>query len=375
MTPELLQAYAEARRPYLETNSPMPPNALLKEGWRFVLEINTACNLRCTLCFQGNRKGYLSKPGIMDESLEAKILDKIQTINPTAGICLYGNSEGMLHPQFARSIRAVKSRGLEADISLNLNTLKNVEEVLAAQPSSIVISVSGFTQEVYELAHKGGDIEVVKRNMAELAAARKKTGNRSVVKVHYHVYRDNWGAEYDNMRAFAHSLGFEFISSFARCITLENSLQYLRAKEQRETGAVPEFLPDSHGNVWSDIFPPTTDALETNMKRLCVSPADAVPMYQRFPVPSVCPIGGMITYIRHDGRVQLCAFLADQRLTVGNFLEMTQEQIEATRRGNPICRECLRYRQNMYFHIVDMPAWDRLVADRFPEIPKERRKI
>lgn len=106
------------------------------------------------------------------------------------------------------------------------------------------------------------------------------------------------------------------------------------------------------------ILPPGKQEFIEAMQRLQFHPANAKEFYARWPVAPVCAIADVFTEIRHDGRVQLCAWTDDMRLTLGNYLEMSQDQIREARIGHPLCQECLRYRLNLYFHIVDRPRWD-----------------
>lgn len=66
----------------------------------------------------------------------------------------------------------------------------------------------------------------------------------------------------------------------------------------------------------------------------------------------------MFTFIRHDGKTQLCACTADRRITLGNYLEDTPEQMIKSRTGHSICRQCMKYRLNLYFHLVDGEKWE-----------------
>ena len=59
-------------------------------------------------------------------------------------------------------------------LSSNLNVFKNAPAILAEAPDKLMLSVSGWTQGIYERYHRGGNIETVKKNMAEVAALRKR---------------------------------------------------------------------------------------------------------------------------------------------------------------------------------------------------------
>jgi pyruvate-formate lyase-activating enzyme len=376
----LSRAYAEARRPYLETVAPIPAHAFQLLSWRYFVEINSGCNLRCSMCIRGDWQGYEHTHGFMGPGLYEQILDKIQQENNKADVCLYGNSEPFLHPRLPQCVAAVKQRGLTCLVSTNLMVVRNLRETLETQPDALIVSVSGFTQEVYGRAHRGGDIELVKTNMQALAKARAEIGSTVPVLVHYHLYRDNWGDEFERMRAFATDLGFTLTLSWARSISMEKTIQYLRLRERQTCGSVPPLQVSAAGlgpqHDWASLFPEVTPDFLNDVERLGITPDEASALYTHYPEPAVCPVGDLFTYIRHDGSVALCACLSDNRLSVApDFLEVSQEQLSRRRRWHSLCRECLRYKMHMYFHIVDIPMWDRVMAEKFPNIPADRRKF
>lgn len=349
----LIAQYAEAIRPYCECGGPIPPSAFNTRSWRYFVEINSACNLRCVLCAVGNRKGYEHVNATMDMALLSRVLDKIKSENPNAIVMPYGNSEPFLHPQLPECIAAIKQRGLRCEVASNLNHINRLNDFLAAGPDALFISVSGFTQAIYSRSHVGGDIEVVKANMRLLKDALKACGRPPHTMVHYHMYRDTIGPEFDQMKAFSEGLGFQFINSWARCITMENTIQYLRWLEKERTGTVSPIPIGKDGRDWNALLPPATEKFKENVERLSISPAKAAEMYAQFPTQEVCPVGDIFTFIRHDGQASLCGCVADRRMVLGSFLDCTQEQLSHLRRGNSICHECLKYRLNLYFHVVD----------------------
>lgn len=353
---ERSEALALARRPYSEGYCPIPPESLAMRSWRYFLEINTACNLHCSLCVVGNRAGYENTPGIMDMDLMERILDKMATENPKASVCIYGNSEPFLHPRIGECLASIKRRGFTFEISSNLNLLKEdkLESVLNNEPSFFIISLSGYTQDVYVRAHQGGDIEKVKRNMATVSAIRSKLGSKCRVAVSYHIYKYN-EHEVAPMATYAEALGFEFMGVNARAIAMENTVQALREMERSQGNPVTPYVIGRDGLDLNKEFPPANPKYVANMENLFVHPREALKMYDRWPVSPVCLVGEVFTFIRADGKVQLCACTDDVRLTLGNYLEMTQDQICEARVGHPLCNECQRLRMNLYYHCVEMP--------------------
>jgi MoaA/NifB/PqqE/SkfB family radical SAM enzyme len=346
MTPELQRAYEESTRPFVD--GAIGTRETSMKSWRYFLEINSACTLECPTCTKGNKEGYDHKNGIMDTDMMNRIIDKIAQENPSAIVFLYGNSEPFVHPHLAECITAVKSRGLRCEFSTNLNFVRRLGDVIAARPDFVIISVSGFTQEVYVKGHAGGNIEKVKLNMEVFGAANEAAGSPVSLNVNYHLYKDN-AHELEPMREYAKSCGMNLFVSTARAISMENAIQYCREKEGQESF-------DAGG--W--ILPHTTQQFRDTMDRLKIPPTQAKEMYRHLPIQPVCPVGsgGMFTFIRHDGGVCLCPCVADRRLRLTDYLNSTPDSLIGERKDHAICQQCKTYKLNYYFHIVDRSKWD-----------------
>lgn len=352
MSPELSAEFELAYRPFYESQGAINAGHCRLKSWRYFLEINSACTLKCPTCTKGNMAGYDHQTGLMDLDLMERILDKIQSENPNAIVFTYGNSEPFIHPQLPECIAAIKRRGLHPEMSTNLNYVQRLDELLEAGPDLIIISLSGFTQDVYVKGHAGGNIEKVKANMRLLAAANNARAERVNILVNYHVYNDN-AHEIEPMREFAEGLELGFFTSLARAISMENAIQYCRSQDPEATPfEVQAGRPD-----WNKVLPPVGENYVRAMERIRIKPTDARAMYAHHPMLKVCPIGQMFSFIRHDGKISLCACVADRRIELGNYLEKTQDELMAERVGHAVCQQCLKYRQSYYFHIVDQTKW------------------
>lgn len=349
------QAFDDAAIPFYSGGGAIGIEQARLKSWRYFLEINSACNLRCPTCTKGNMDGYDHKTGFMDLELMEKILDKIKLENPNAIVFTYGNSEPFLHPKLPECISAIKRRGLHPEMSTNLNHLQRVEETLAAGPDLIIISLSGFTQDVYVKGHAGGKIDKVKANMKIIAEANNAREFKVPILVNYHVYNDN-GHEIELMKEYAANLGIGFFTSLARAISMENAIQYCRKHDPEAT----PFEVQSGRPDWNHALPPVGETYIKTMERLKIPPTQAREMYKDHPVSRFCPVGAgsMFTFIRHDGKTSLCACVADRRITVGDYLDTTPEQMIEQRTDHAICQQCLKYRTNFYFHLVDREKWN-----------------
>ena len=351
MTPEQQKAFDDASTPFIDGGA-IGLEQTRMMAWRYFLEINSLCSLHCPTCTKGVPEGYDHKTGIMDEELMEKILDKIAAENPKAMVMMYGNSEPMLHPRLPECVASVKRRGLNAQISTNLNSVRRLDELLAAGPDMIIISLSGFTREIYERGHAGGKIEKVKDNMRLIAEANAKIGQRINIAVNFHLYNDNQH-EAPLMKEYATNLGIDFFTSYARAISMENAIQYNRSLDPDATPfEIQPGKPD-----YNSMLPPISQTYVDAMKRLVIPPTESQKMYENIPAPPECPIGTMFCFIRHDGKTEMCACVADRRLVLGDFLDTTQDERTAQRMNHPVCQQCSKYKLRYYFHITDQKKW------------------
>lgn len=354
LTPELTAAYRESMRPFVEGGGAITAQLAEVKNWRIFLEINSKCSLHCPTCTKGDETGYEHLTGVMDPDLMERILDKIKSENPDAIVFVYGNSEPFIHPKLAECIASIKRRGLDAQVSTNLNFVRRLDDVLAARPNMIIISLSGFTQEVYVRGHAGGNIEKVKENMKLISEAHARAEHKTNISVNFHVYDYN-EHELPLMKEYAASLGIGFFTSLARAISMEKTIQYCRAHDPEATPfEIQEGRPD-----WNLALPPSAKIYEDAMGTLRIPPTEAREMYKDVPMAEVCPVGaGMLfTFIRHDGLVQMCACSADRRITLGNYMDLTPDQMIELRTGHSICKQCLHYRLNLYYMIASRDKW------------------
>lgn len=357
MTHEMQKALDDASVPFWQGGGAITIEQTKLHSWRYFLEINSACTLKCPTCTKGNMEGYEHQTGFMDMELMERILDKIANENPNAIVFTYGNSEPFVHPQLPECITAIKRRGLHPEMSTNLNHVRRVPELLEAGPDLIIISLSGFTQDVYVRGHAGGNIEKVKANMRILgeANAARPEDKRVTILVNYHVYNDN-RHEIELMREYAASCGIGFFTSLARAISMENAIQYCRSKDDKATPfEVQPGRPD-----WNQVLPPAGENYRAVMDRVEIKPTDAREMYKHVPMSKVCPVGAgsIFTFIRHDGKTELCACVADRRITLTDYLDTTPDQMIEQRAGHAICKQCIKYRLNLYFMIADRERWN-----------------
>lgn len=292
----------------------------------FDIDVVGACNLRCPSCPQGNVRDYRLPHGYMEPELLRHIIQKAKSECRVAGIGLFSWAEPMLHPKLPDLIRIVQDAGISCFLSSNLNILRNVDALMAANPFSFRISASGFTQEVYGYSHRGGDIEKVKRHMRELAEAKKRNNATTRIYVYYHRYRHNLRDE-PLMRAFAADLGFGFQPVWALFFPVEKLLTYVSGDDYGFS-LTPEDL-----RLIDELALPVKDAL-------------AIAGEHR---DEPCSLRDRQISLDFQGNVQLCCGIFHAgKFTLGNYLTMSLDEIQRLRRGHGMCVRCMREGAHVY---------------------------
>lgn len=280
------------------------------------LEASGLCNLHCMSCQCGNYDpAYFSFQGrgFLEPELCRAILDKLMVDYPdNMGLYYYIFGEPFLNPRLDELIACAKHRKLSVCVSSNFSFQRDIREVLRAEPDILKVSVSGYSQEVYQRHHNGGTVAYVYRNLETLHQyLRYNTSGTSVV-VGYHVYKDNGGSELTRVRDICREYGF--------------------------------------------IFAPVRAIYNNPFKRMGLSPfteRDLCFLFDCYPEPEK-QLAYAIThenagfpcrnlrdklFLDYDGSVMLCELL--HRDTVyRNYLDLSLEEIHAWRSEHEMCKMC-----------------------------------
>jgi len=292
----------------------------MKASFYFNIDIVGACNLTCPSCPNGNLKGAVTNPkGFMQPDLLQKIITKAKAEYQISGVGLFNWYEPLLHPQLPALIKIVKDAGLQCDLSSNLNILKNPEAIVAANPNSIRISISGFNQNTYKLTHQGGDVEKVKENMQLLADAIKSTNSKTKTHVLYHRYLGNLDEEI-SLKAYSEKLGFEFKPVWAFFMPLEKLMSY----------GYPEL---NEAKI--------TEEDKAIIDRLAIPLKDML-QAARLRKDRPCKLKDSQMTMDCQGRVQLCCAVFDStRFTLANFLDHSKDEFQEKKDMNEMCTKCM----------------------------------
>jgi organic radical activating enzyme len=312
------------------------------------MDVVGLCNLKCPSCPVGNT-GNINPTGLVDPELFAKIMAKAAAEYNVWRVCLYNWGEPLLHPKLPELVRTVKRNNLYCALSSNLNILRNAEEMFDSNPDQLRISLSGFSQSIYEQGHAKGDIEKVKQNMHELRDAKRRAGNvHTEVHVFYHKYRYNLD-EVHLMRDLAKSLGFGWWESWAYYMPLEKVIELVEGKTDAEERRFVE----------SKFALPIAKAVE------------AAAVYKDEP----CRLWEDQIVLDLQGNAILCCGLYDYKAnTLGSFLELTPDQLMKSKVNHPTCMRCTSHGIHRYLEFMGhpklAPLYDQLVAENLRTPPQ-----
>lgn len=283
------------------------------------VDILGTCNLACPSCPQGNAQRGVLPRGLMSLELFEAILDKAMRECAVSGVGLFNWTEPLLHPHCALFVTACRLRGLPCHLSSNLNDIRNLPDVLRAGPTSLRISVSGYTNPTYQRTHARGDIEKVKANMLSLADMLLMLDVDMRVTVLWHRYKHNVSEE-AFMRTFVENLGFQFETCEAYLMPLETVLNRWR---------------------WMPVPEPIEDLLLTP---LVVAEEKCAP-HRALP----CRLQQRELTIDAAGDAHLCCALYDPRRSrIGPFLKLSLAEIQSHKAGSLQCDTCLKAGGHVY---------------------------
>jgi MoaA/NifB/PqqE/SkfB family radical SAM enzyme len=310
----------------------------MKPAINLYLATSTACDVRCKTCPVGRRE---KEPGgTMSMDMLRRILHKCSKEARIIGVQLYHYNEPFLVPHMAEMVHECHAWGYPVFLSSNLvGYERHGKEILAEIPEVLLISVSGWTQPIYERSHKDGDIEKVKKNMLQV---RQDQFGGTHVQVSWHKYRYN-AHEEPAMRAYALKLGFAWVPYGTGLIPHD------RAMRVWETG-----IDDPNGE---DVLVPVKEA-----GKMCYSRR-----HWR------CLLQDQIVAINGQGMLLNCSNLADEANLRGSLFETTIPQFLARRQQDSFCAKC----KAVGGHVYALQAYSRSQWSpvRLAEVAYRRLKL
>jgi MoaA/NifB/PqqE/SkfB family radical SAM enzyme len=280
----------------------------------FQVIVSSTCNLRCVSCPVGNRPQGMAS-GFMAAADYAKVLDKILSEVPLLStIQLFNWGEPFLNPDLARIVEITNERGVLCSLSSNMNLHRGFEDVIAAKPAFLRISLSG-NEGTYSVTHTGGKWDLFLKNIQTLHDLTARYNPGMVVEAAYHVYATTTQQDVERARSLCASLGIVFRPHLAALLPLDNVLDYMEGT------------------------PLTAEAMKTvGMLRIPIDEALARSRKER---TQQCSFERTLN-IESDLSVKQCGLWIrpGENRVVDNFLDIPFDRIAALRRAHPLCPFC-----------------------------------
>lgn len=165
-----------------------------------ILDVTNRCNLFCKVCRHSqteildlldSNKATGIPLGLMPNELFQKIIREVA--KDVLFVLVYLSGEPLLNKNAARMIQFASDSKVATIIATNGMLLDemNARQIIESGVDYIKVAVSGMTQDVYEREHRGGDIEVVKRNLVTASRVREELRSSAIIVMDYIVYDYN----------------------------------------------------------------------------------------------------------------------------------------------------------------------------------------
>ena len=182
-------------------------------GYPFEWEVDTTniCQLKCPLCHTGLGTVDRQK-GVMHFDLYKKTVDEIKDY--CIWLSLYSWGEPFLNKRIHEYVEYAHRANIATIMSTNLNkplTPEMAEALVRSGLDSLIISLDGTTQEVYEVYRVGGRLDRVLDNIRLLAETRRRLGSTTpFLEWQFIVMRQN-EHQMEDARRMAAELGVDDI--------------------------------------------------------------------------------------------------------------------------------------------------------------------
>ena len=206
----------------------------------FTIETTLACNLQCPECAIGGNLIVRPK-GYMNLEQFKIIAEKIQ---PFVKLCyLFNWGEPLLNPDIIKIIKH-SSEKFNANLCVSTNGIlvndKIALELITSGISTIIVSIDGITQAVYEKYRKKGDLKKALVGLEMLQRHNLKLGNRVEILPQFIVFKHNQH-EMEGFRSHCTSIGLRPLFKSP----------YLRNESKFENSDYPEFIRNQYPDIKS----------------------------------------------------------------------------------------------------------------------------
>ena len=275
-----------------------------------LIDIIDVCQLKCPTCARGTRL-MTNTSKSMSIDLFRKIVKKAKSEGYDE-IGLYNWTEPFLSKNLPEYISIVKEFDCVCRVSSNLSLKRRfdiIEKSLFAGLDNLIVSVSGYNQEVYEINHRGGKISYVKENLEYIS----KLQNDGVIntKTCLKFIRFDYNiCEEPLLQEYAKSLSIDFEVIDGVC------------------------HPDRPVNLY--------DSEESILD--CMKNYVPIKIFEMD--KEICSLILDTISIDCSGNAYLCCAKPNYPiLRVGSYLDMTKNDILMKRYMHPVCKSCNGYKR------------------------------
>ena len=255
------------------------------------IEPTSLCNLRCPLCPSGNGELTRLRTKMNFEQFKT-IIDKLPAT--VRMLLLWYQGEPFLVKDFTRMIRYAKRRSKYIVTSTNGHFFRKPEEIkkiIQSGIDEIIISLDGVDQESYQKYRVGGNLEIVKQGIRDLAS-QKNCVNQSRPLIHLQFILMKHNITQKKMMI---SLGKEMGADKLSFKTLQ--VTHWKAGE--------DFLPENSAHTR---YEGKTEDGHYKTRRRRFFPEDCLRLWYS-------------AVVNCDGQVSPCCFDKDGEYSIGNLLE------------------------------------------------------
>jgi len=184
------------------------------------LEPSDRCQLRCPTCVTGienEMRASREQPAIFRSNRTSLSQELFDALLEEMGdylflIVFYNFGEPLLNRNLPEFIRKANAYHIETDINTNLSlplSDKQIEDLLTSGLDYLYASIDGFSQETYQIHRVGGDLELVKRNLERIVAARNHLGSATCIVYNFLIFSFNQH-EVPAAQRYCENLGIHF---------------------------------------------------------------------------------------------------------------------------------------------------------------------
>lgn len=289
----------------------------------YEVDLTNACNLNCPSCPQSNWKRH--ENAVMSLERFKRIVAHIKKDTPNvAYIPLFCWTEPLLKKDLAEYAEVLKKEGILGIVSTNFSlNVPHLEDLIKQKPEYFRISFSGYTQELYEKAHRGGNIELVKQNMYKLRELLDKYSPDTFVEVYYHEYNYSSKEDLQAWKKICNELHYTLADFNATINPIENIIRILKGEDISD---IENVLNTLNFDFRDKRYPDISDH------------------------PELCYSFKNMFCITAKGKVLACDCVYDEKLALlaDDIEKTTYNELMLRKKDNKICIDCLKYGIPLY---------------------------